>query len=72
MSLLLDALKKAADAKRQQEEERILQRTGQRRIITDEMIAEAKAVRDARTASAAATTSGHGARSRHSCRNTPR
>ncbi|MDH3713143.1 MAG: tetratricopeptide repeat protein [Gammaproteobacteria bacterium] len=40
MSLLLEALKKAADAKRQQEEERIYQRTGQRPVISDEMLAE--------------------------------
>ncbi len=41
MSLLLEALKKAADAKRQQEDERIQRRTGQRLAITDEMLAEA-------------------------------
>jgi Tfp pilus assembly protein PilF len=40
VSLLLEALKKAADAKRQQEEERIYQRTGQRPVISDEMLAE--------------------------------
>jgi len=40
VSLLLEALKRAADAKRQQEEERIYQRTGQRPAVSDEMLAE--------------------------------